>query len=335
MIPLSGSLQQNLANIDRNETKSDLKNTQNLLESLMDALNKIIEEKVKSRLCRTLPPPLQSYLKTIVKIPKFGGGHGTGGRDDASAENLPLPQVKTREAKDEHPEAEQPDFLFEKEGFESPEMKKRNIRNKMKMIRSLLDEYEQMSGKCKIKMHFVSDYLEKNLLILQTLYDKCSEEESKKNEYPQVPSSQQKEVKKKHTAHPKGPKTNNGDGSRRPIDEQLQKIGWEKRKDKLLADSEVEKIVRQSMKKGSMNKRETVQEESNDSHSGSKQYRALVDAVERVRKKQEKEEKLARLFGQKRSVRNENYETIKSSNRETQNLGELNFEEPMVFSMDS
>lgn len=288
----------------------------------MVAINKIIEEKVKSRLCRKLPPPLQNYLKTIVNIPK---PRSPGQGADASAENLPLPQIKTREAVEDHPEVAQSDFLFYKEDNETPEMKKRQIRNKIRIVKSLLDEYKQMSNKCKVKMRFVRDYLEKNLAILQLLYDKCREEETYKSQR----ALPQKE--KKHTAHPKGSKFNNSSDSQRSIDEQLEKIGWDNRKEKLLTDSDVEKIVRQSMGK---EKRE-VYSTSDENHTASKQYKTLVNAVEKMRQKQEKEEKLAKLFGEKRSVRNENYETIRSSNKEAQNVGQLSFKEPVVFSMDN
>lgn len=288
----------------------------------MVAINKIIEEKVKARLCRVLPQPLLNYLKTIVKIPK---PHGHGGGDASSAENLPLPQIKTRQV-EQGPDAEQTDFLFYKEDIETPEMKKRQVKYKIKIINSLLDQYERMSGQCKIKMRFVRDYLEKNLLVLQAIYAKCDKEDFAKKHGTRI--------NKKHTTHPKGHKSDHGDNSQEPIDEQLQTIGWEKRKNKLLDDSDIDKIVRQTMGKGSHNKRET-HSESMEKRAGSKQYRALVDAVERVRNKQEKEEKLAKLFGQKRSVRNENYETIRSSNKEAQDLGRINFEEPMVFSVDS
>lgn len=319
-------MQEDLTNIDKNSTKTDLKDTQNLLDSLMVAINKIIEEKVKARLCRKLPPPLNSYLKTIVKISK----PPTHESDASSAENLPLPQIKAREAVEDHPDAEQSDFLFYKEGNETPEIKKRQIKFKMRIIRSLLQEYEQMSGKCKVKMRFVRDYLEKNLVILEALLDRCEREDILKHSYPHI-SLQQKQIKKKHTAHPKGPKTEHNNGSREPIDEQLQKIGWETRKGKLLADSDVDKILRQSLGK---EKRDT-HSDLNEKRTGSKQYKALVEAAEKARQKHEKEEKLAKLFGQKRSGRSENYETIKSRNKEMQELGPLNFEEPMVFSMDN
>lgn len=291
----------------------------------MGAINKIIEEKVKARLCRPLPPPLLSYLKTIVKIPK-PRGHGVGS-DTSSAENLPLPQIKTRQVGEDHPDSEQTDFLFYKEDIETPEMKKQKVKFKIKIIQSLLDQYEEMSGNCKIKMRFVRDYLEKNLVVLQALYARCEENIAKHK-------NQGKHIKKKHTTHPKGHKTDHGDESRVPIDEQLQKIGWENRKNKLLDDSDIDKIVRQSMGKSSHNKRDT-ESESREKLVGSKQYKELVEAVERVRNKQEKEEKLAKLFGPKRSARNENYETIRSSNKEVQDLGRINFEEPMVFSVDS
>lgn len=313
-------MQQDLTNIDKNSTTTDLKDTQHLLESLMVAINKIIEEKVKSRLCKPLPPPLQSYLKTIVKIPK---PHTHGG--ESSAENLMLPQIKSREAVEDHPEAEQTDFLFFKDDNETPEIKRRLIKYKMKIVKSLLNEYKQMSGKCKVKMRFVRDYLQKNLAVLQTLYAKCGEDEVN----PARSYLQGKQ--KKHTSHPKGTKVNNGSAAQKSIDEQLEKISWDNKKDKLLADSDIEKIVRQTMRK---DKRE-AHPESNDKRSGSEQYRTLVKAVEKVRKKQEKEEKLAKLFGEKRSVRNENYETIRSSNKEAQDFGQLNFEEPVVFSMDN
>lgn len=284
----------------------------------MTAINKIIEEKVRARLCRALPPPLQNYLKIIVKIPK---PHSHGG--DASAENLLLPQSKkTREVVDDHPDAEQTDFLFYKEDNETPEMKRRQINYKMKIVRSLLDDYLKMSDRCKVKMRFVRDYLEKNLAILQNLYDKCVEDETT---YKDQEVQQPEKVKKKHTAHPKGHKTNKG--SERSIDEQLEKVGWENRKNKLLTEEDVEKIVRQSLGKG---KRETK-----DGRVGSAQYRTLVQAVEKARKKQEKEEKLGQLFGEKRSLRNENYETIRSSNKEAQDFGHFNFEEPLVFNMDN
>lgn len=282
----------------------------------MIAINKIIEDKVKSRMCRTLPSPLQSYLKAVVKIPK---PHKRN--DEASVESLP--QIKTREAIEDHPEADQPDFLFYKEGKETPDVKRRHIEYKMKIIKSLLTEYKQMSGKCKIKMRFVRDYLEKNLLILQALYARCKEEEAYRSH-----SSDQKE--KKHTTHPKGMKSNGSD-SQRSIDKELKKIGWENRKNKLLTDSDIDKIVRQSMRKG---KRETYLD-SNKRNGGSAQYNALLKAVEKLRKKQEKEQKLGRLFGEKRSVINEKYETIKSTNKEAQDFKQLNFEEPVVFSMDN
>lgn len=308
--------------MDKNATKTDLSDTQHILESLMVAINKIIEEKVKSRLCRKLPPPLQNYLKTIVNIPK---PHSPGQGADASAENLPLPQIKTREAVEDHPEVTQSDFLFYKEDNETPEIKKRHIKNKIRIVKSLLEEYKQMSNKCKVRMRFVRDYLEKNLAILQLLYDKCNEEQTYKSQR----ALPQKE--KKHTAHPKGSKLNNGSDSQRSIDEELEKIGWDNRKEKLLTDSDVEKIVRQSMAK---EKRE-VDSASDQTHRASKQYKTLVNAVEKIRQKQEKEEKLAKLFGEKRSVRNENYETIRSSNKEAQNVGQLTFKEPVVFSMDN
>lgn len=308
-------MQQDLTNIDRNSTKTDLKDTQNLLQSLMVAINKIIEEKVKSRLCRILPQPLQNYLKTIVKIPK---PHDRGG--EASSENLPLPQIKTREAVEDHPEAEQTDFLFYKEDNETPEIKRHQIKYKMRIIKSLLDEYKQMSDKCKVKMRFVRDYLEKNFAVLQALYERCKEEETYKSQK----ASQQKQ--KKHTAHPKGSKENGSD-SQRSIDEQLEKIGWEDRNDKVLTDFDVDKIVRQSMGK---EKRE-VYSGSDENRSASKQYKTLVNAIEKMRIKQAKEEKLAKLFGDKRSMKNENYETIKSSNKEAQDIGQFTFKEPVVF----
>lgn len=317
-------LQQDLTDIDKNSTTTDLKDTRNLLESLMTAINKIIEEKVKARLCRALPPPLKAYLKTIVKLPK---PHGAGG--DSSAENLLLPQVKkTREATEEHPDAEQADFLFYKDNYETPEIKRRFIKYKIKILESLLDDYGRMSGKCKVKMRFIRDYLEKNLAILHTLHEKCSDEEVDKMNAPQ---QQLQKVKKKHTSHPKGRKTNKGNEFGRSIDEQLQKIGWDTRNDKLLPESDVEKIVRQSMGK----EKRDLQSNINNEHLGSSEYNTLVKEVEKVRKKQEKEEKLAKLFGGKRSVKNENYETIKSRNKETQDFENLNFEEPVVFSMDN
>lgn len=310
--------------LDRNFTNADLKDTESLLQQLMTAINNIIAEKVKARMCRKLPKQLQCYLRSITKIHNVKKHEG-----ESSAENLPLPPVKTRSTEDdEHPDADQPDFLFYNEANESPELKKTRIKAKMHIVKTLLDEYEQMSKKCRIKMRFVRDYLEKNLAVLQALYERCSKADEQKKKA----AAAAKTVQKKHTTHPKAHKANQTSKAE-DVDEELQKIGWEQKGNKLLTDYEVSKILHKSMRNAGPYKRELP--DAGDQWGGSEQYKRLVAEVEKEKKKQEKDEKLGKLFGEKRSVRNENYDSIRSQNKEMQELGRFSFEEPVVFSADN
>lgn len=332
-----------------NNTNENFRKTEQTLQQVMQGLNQVIVEQVKQRTCQRLAPALRCYLDRITRVKRKP-------EDKEPADSMPLPGVKTRRVHEGLEGDEQGGFLFQAED-NAPGNKKLKLKRKIKIVQSLVDKYNHMSSKCRTKVQPVRSYLYHHLELLESMLKRC--EQKQPAEKPKDASNEKLErhVKVKTPefdasnilSNMKLPSTVNS-----PNQAQLDKLKSRNTKSSY-AHFDVDKFIEENVAKAEQQTRHL----HNDLHpakkrnmqignqkeneagvskwDGTEKYKRLVETANNLKRKRQTEERLGELFGanRKRSLKNENYHTIKSKNKEIQDLSNVNFEAPMILSLDN
>lgn len=126
----------------------------------MHGLNMVIMDQVRRRTCQRLAPQLNSYLSTITKV-----CDEKEDENENAIEGMPLNPANPRGTHDEGMDGEQGEFLFFMPDAQ-PGSSKMNINKKIKVVRALLEKYNNMSDRVRTRVQPVKDYLEDHLQML-------------------------------------------------------------------------------------------------------------------------------------------------------------------------
>lgn len=140
------------------QARIEIKHNQMMLHEIIEGLNDIVLAQIHHRLCQHPPPEIKDFLDKITqKSPKRFN----------LAEGLPLPQSSG--ALEHQPvDLENGKFLFP-DVIDSDVQNAADIKKKEKMIKNLLEKYDRMSSKCKIKVEAVRNYLMEHYKMLHDL----------------------------------------------------------------------------------------------------------------------------------------------------------------------
>lgn len=335
----------------QNNTAENLHKTEQILQQVMQGLNQVIVEQVKQRTCQRLAPALRCYLARITKIkPKP--------QDKEPADSMPLPGVKTRRVHEGLEGDDQGDFLFQNED-NAPGSKKLKLKRKIKIVQALLDKYHKMSGRCRTKVQPVASYLNRHLDMLEAILKKC--EEAAVDEKPIDAANEKIERNVKQGAQEyeqnhllsnmKFPSAVNS-----PEQMQINKLKSRNSKAPYV-HFDVDKFLEENVPKTDHHNAKYVNKQTHPAKKrhmmysnslkgneagiskwdGTEKYKRLVETANNLKRKRQTEERLGELFGRnrKRSINNERYNTIKSKNKEIQDLNNVNFEAPMILSLEN
>lgn len=326
-----------------------MRKTEQILEQVMEGLNMIIADQVKHRTCQQLAPELHCYLARITQQKQKP-------EDKEPAESMPLPGMKTRKVHEGLDGEEQGTFLFETEE-QRPSSKKLKLKKKVKMLESLLEKYDHMSSNCRTKIQPVQSYLHHHLEMLKSMVKKCD-----RIVVGDKPTDAANEKIQRHAKSLDA----GFDPNKASVDIELPAI----EKDALTTENskkidpnfDVDKFIQQNMPKSDKWQPKLAQKAINSKIKGTKvhiakekhkrnkqnvanvsnwegteKYKRLVETANTIKRKRDTEERLGELFGRnrKRSLKNEKYHTIKSKNKEIQDLRNVNFETPVVLSLDN
>lgn len=308
----------------------------------------MIVEQVKQRTCQRLAPAVRCYLEKIT--------HTTPKKEEkALADSMPLPGVKTRTVHEGMEGGEdQGSFLFQGDD-NAPSNKKSRIKKKIKIVESLLEKYYHMSSNCRTKVQPVQSYLYNHLNVLRTMLKKCDEAHNKLVAKPKDAANEKIERQAKLAA------ANYNENSllsnmKLPSENQvLEDAKFNKLKSRNSKSFDVDKFIAENVpaadkgtnyaqkqlspwKKKNMHTGTQNQNEVDVSKwDGTEKYKRLVETANDLKRKRQTEERLGELFGRnkKRSIRNDKYNNIHSKNKEIQDLRNVNFEAPMVLSLDN
>ncbi|XP_015187379.1 PREDICTED: uncharacterized protein LOC107072169 [Polistes dominula] len=146
-----------------------IKHTEKTMKKIMELLGRLVLDEVQSKTCATLPPDMQQFLEWILQI--------NGDKDLHIQTSSLLPLTTHEQETTEHP-VDDDKIISTKIPDEDIDKDLNEFQKKIRILKNLINEYNALSAKEKIKVQTVHDYLMRQLNLLLN-YIKIKEKSNK------------------------------------------------------------------------------------------------------------------------------------------------------------
>lgn len=274
--------------------------TQKLVHSMTNIVNKL----QYTATCQSLPSSLRHYIKIVTR----------GINSDPLAKTREMEEIELDENQN------QDSFVFQSSSQGD------SFEGKVKIFQDLLDRFNKLPEKCKVRAMPVKEYIENHLGMLNNMLNIHPDSHSEKNS-----------KLKKSIEHVQDESVKTEDEL---IQEQLESLGLGKQKrfkptfdlDQMVEESKLHKSSTRGQSRATERSRNAnVNKRDLKSVSRSKKYDKLVDAVRRLRLRREGEKRLAEMYGNRGD---DDYGGIHFNLRSEgdEDMSKANFESPLVYS---
>ncbi|XP_043493647.1 protein PFC0760c-like, partial [Polistes fuscatus] len=158
--------------------ENDIKHTEKTMKKIMELLDRLVLDEVQSKTCAKLPPDMQEFLEWMLQVK---------GEKQLYEQTPLLPLVNDQETT-EHP-VDDDKIIFPKTSDEEIDKDLNEFQKKVRILQNLINEYNALSAKEKIKVQTVHDYLVRQLNVLLHYIE--MKEKSKKNDTIDVPQTEE------------------------------------------------------------------------------------------------------------------------------------------------
>ncbi|KAI4476325.1 hypothetical protein M0804_013693 [Polistes exclamans] len=154
-----------------------IKHTEKTMKKIMELLGRLVLDEVQSKTCAKIPSDMQQFLEWMLQVK---------GEKELYEQTPLLPLVHDQETT-EHPVDDDKIFI-PKTSDEEIDKDVNEFQKKVRILQNLINEYNALSAKEKIKVQTVHDYLVRQLNLLLHYIE--MKEKSKKNDTIDVPQTE-------------------------------------------------------------------------------------------------------------------------------------------------
>ncbi|XP_046838924.1 uncharacterized protein LOC124433219 [Vespa crabro] len=121
------------------------------MKKVMELLGRLVLDEVQRKTCAALPPDMRQFLEWMLEV---------NGQKELQEQTPLLPLVQDKETT-EHPSDDK--ILFPKTSDQETDKDVNELHKKVRILQNLINEYNALSAKEKIKVQTVHDYLVRQL----------------------------------------------------------------------------------------------------------------------------------------------------------------------------
>nr|XP_050869978.1 MATH and LRR domain-containing protein PFE0570w-like isoform X2 [Vespula vulgaris] len=154
----------------------EIKHTEKTMKKVMELLGRLVLDEVQKKTCSALPPDMRQFLEWMLEV---------NGKKESEEQTPLLPLVHDKETT-EHPSDDK--ILFPKTSDQEPDKDVNELHKKVRILQNLINQYNALSAKEKIKVQTVHDYLVRQLNLLLHYIEMKEKSEKNKTGPKTVPS---------------------------------------------------------------------------------------------------------------------------------------------------